>query len=69
MIEAADRLERRLNVSRDQLYAEAIRCFVAEHSGRGVTELLNGTYRNATAESELDSVLDELQSRTFEAKD
>lgn len=65
VFEAAEHLARRLRMSRSQLYAEAIRRFLAEHKGRGVTELLNQVYAEAPAESELESVVAELQSRTL----
>ena len=66
---AAEQLARRLRLSRSQLYAEAIRRFVAEHRGRGVTELLNHVYGPAPAGSQLDPVLAELQLRALESKD
>jgi len=69
VFEAAEQLARRLRLSRSQLYAEAIRRFVAEHRGRGVTELLNQVYGAGGTESDLDPVLSELQLRVLESKD
>lgn len=68
VFEAAEQLARRLRVSRSQLYAEAIGRFIAEHRGRGVTELLNEVYGPSPADSELDPVLAELQLRSVREK-
>ena len=56
-------------MSRSQLYAEAIARFVAEHRGRGVTELLNQVYADSPSESELDPALADLQARAIEPED
>ena len=63
VFEAAEQLARRLKVSRSQLYAEAIRRFIDEHRGRGVTELLNQVYGPDVEDSGLDPLLARLQSR------
>lgn len=61
VFEAAEQLARRLRVSRSQLYADAIRQFVAEHRERGVTELLNQVYGPNGESSDMDPVLADLQ--------
>ncbi len=63
VFEAAEHLAKRLRVSRSRLYADAIRNFVAEHRGRGVTELLNEVYGSSPQDSALDAALRELQLR------
>lgn len=69
VFEAAEQLARRLRMSRSQLYAEAIRHFLAEHRGRGVTELLNQVYAEPGADSALDPVIAELQVRSLRRED
>ncbi len=41
---AADRLARRMHVSRSQLYSTAVSRFVNEHAGQDVTSRLNDVY-------------------------
>ena len=41
---AAERLSRRMRVSRSCLYAAAVEAFVRQHSDKGVTERLNKVY-------------------------
>jgi len=49
---AAERLARKLSVSRSELYTRAIRTFVEELSDEAVTQSLNAVY------SEVDSTID-----------
>ncbi|MBM4123516.1 MAG: hypothetical protein FJ246_00950 [Nitrospira sp.] len=56
--EAAERLAKRLRVSRSQLYRKAITDFVARHAETRVTEKLNEVYAEPA-----ESVLDELWQR------
>jgi len=41
---AAERLARRLGLSRSELYARAVAEFVAQHRGQDITERLNAVY-------------------------
>ena len=65
VFEAAEQLAKRLGMSRSELYASAIAEFVAQHRGRGVTELLNRVYGEDGEDSALDPVLETLQRRTL----
>jgi antitoxin MazE6 len=44
IFKTADRLARRLGVSRSELYVRAISNYVEEHKNENVTELLNDVY-------------------------
>lgn len=62
LFESADGLARRLGVSRSELYAKALREYLEEHRGEGVTERLDGVYGNKEQGAEgLDPVLARLQ--------
>ena len=65
VFEAAEQLARRLRMSRSQLYAKAIQHFLAEHRGRGVTELLNQVYGDPNTDSMLDPIVADLQARSL----
>jgi len=59
VFEAAEKLARRLGVSRSQLYTNAVSEFLRRHFSDEVTEKLNGIYDKES--SELDSVSRALQ--------
>jgi predicted transcriptional regulator len=59
VFEAAERLARRLGVSRDELIAQAVAAFVQAHDER-ITAQLNQVY--AVEDSALDEVLSQLQA-------
>jgi len=59
VFEAAEKLARRLGVSRSQLYTNAVSEFLRRHFGDKVTEKLNAIYDKES--SELDSVTRALQ--------
>jgi metal-responsive CopG/Arc/MetJ family transcriptional regulator len=59
VFDAAERLARRLGVSRDELIAQAVAAFVQAHDER-VTAQLNQVY--AVEDSALDEVLSQLQA-------
>lgn len=67
VFEAAEGLAEELGISRSHLYARALAEFVGQHTDRTITERLNAVY--ADTESELDPVLEELQSRSLDAED
>ncbi|MBI4729240.1 MAG: ChpI protein [Acidobacteria bacterium] len=52
VFQAAERVAKRLGISRSELYARAVAGFVEEHRGDKVTEALDRVY------SEVDSALD-----------
>ena len=59
LFRAADRLARRLKLSRSELYAIALKSFVSVKSADTVTETLNEVY--AAEESRLDPTLSAIQ--------
>jgi hypothetical protein len=65
LFEAAEHLASRLGVSRERLYADAIRRYIEEHDGPEVTQLLNRVYGPSGEKSVLDPLLVELQIQTL----
>ncbi|MDE0064494.1 MAG: hypothetical protein OXP09_16025 [Gammaproteobacteria bacterium] len=61
VFEAAERTARDLGMSRSELYATAVREFVARHRSQRVTERLDAVYAASDASSRLDDLLGELQ--------
>jgi metal-responsive CopG/Arc/MetJ family transcriptional regulator len=61
LFEAADRLARQLGKSRSQLYADAVREYLAKHRDDDITARLNEVYDAEPELAELDPVLDALQ--------
>jgi predicted transcriptional regulator len=66
LFRAADRLARRLRISRSKLYSLAVDRFVSDHDDAAVTAKLDEVY--ATESSALDPVLKTIQARSL-AKD
>lgn len=62
LFEAAERLARRMRVSRSELYQRAIAAYVKSHRHQNVTEALNCVYADEPDTSTLDSVLESMQS-------
>ncbi len=62
--EAAERLAKRLRVSRSQLYRRAITDFVARHAETRVTEKLNEVYAEP-AEAALDVAWQRAQAKSI----
>lgn len=60
---SADRLARKLNMSRSRLYAVAVESFVQRHDDETITAKLNEVY--AVESSALDPVLQSIQSRSI----
>jgi metal-responsive CopG/Arc/MetJ family transcriptional regulator len=59
IFQAAERLAKRLGITRSRLYSRAIERYVSEAKERDVTALLNKVYEHES--SELDPVLEALQ--------
>jgi predicted transcriptional regulator len=59
LFRAADRLARRLELSRSELYARAVAAFLEAHGTEALTEALNKVY--AAEDSRLDPVLKAIQ--------
>ena len=63
LFESAEGLARRLGMTRSELYAEALRDYLREHRGEGITERLDEVY--GAEESDLDPVVARLQGRSL----
>jgi metal-responsive CopG/Arc/MetJ family transcriptional regulator len=61
MFEAAERMARRLGISRSQLFQQAVARFIEEQRKLGVTEALDEIYGEASAAGRLDPLLSRLQ--------
>jgi len=61
LFEAAERLARRMGISRSQLFQRAVQAFLREYRDEGVTEALNDVYGGGSEEARLDPVLEHLQ--------
>jgi len=56
VFQAAERVSRRMRMSRSRLYAKAVEAYVRQHSGEDITEQLNKVY--AGISSQLDPALE-----------
>lgn len=63
----AERVAKRMRMSRSKLYATAIAEFLKQHGSDGVTERLNEVY--SKEKSTLDPILNELQLRSLPHED
>jgi len=63
--QAAEKLAKRLNMSRSQLYQAAIMTFVAQHSEDRVTEALNEIFRIEGNNSQLPEDVKRMQSQSL----
>jgi metal-responsive CopG/Arc/MetJ family transcriptional regulator len=61
--ESAERVAKRLGISRSQLYATAVEAFVRGHRGDEIREALDKVYADESAE--LDPLIDLLQSEAL----
>ena len=66
IFQAAEETARELRISRSELYARAVRDFVARHSCANITGRLNRIYGDNTQASTLDAGLAEMQSRSLD---
>ncbi len=66
--EAAERLAKRLRVSRSQLYRRAITDFVARHAETRVTDKLNEVYADPS-ESALDDAWQQAQATSIRTEE
>jgi metal-responsive CopG/Arc/MetJ family transcriptional regulator len=63
LFESAEGFALRLGMTRSELYAKALRDYLQEHRGEGITERLDEVY--GAEESGLDPVVAELQGRSL----
>ena len=73
LFEAAERMAKRLDVSRSQLFQRAIQRYLDEHRKAGVTEALDKVYaegpESGPSSSQVDPALDRLQRKSLEQED
>lgn len=69
LFDAAERLARRLGVSRSELYQRAVHSYIEKHRAEGVTESLNALYETEGVSSRLDPVIENLQCASIAKED
>ncbi len=69
VFEAADRLARRLGMSRSELYSKAVSRFIKENHALGVREQLDAVYESDPESSRIDPVMTRLQIETLADED
>jgi hypothetical protein len=65
IFDAAEKLARRLGISRSQLYSTAIDAFIEKYRYSGVTEQLNAVYKANPEGGRLEQEVEELQSQSL----
>ena len=66
VFEEAERVAKRLRVSRSRVYSQALQEFVKKHHGESVRESLDAVYSRES--SDIDPVLTDLQARALREK-
>jgi metal-responsive CopG/Arc/MetJ family transcriptional regulator len=69
LFQAADRLARRLGISRSELYRRAVRRFLEQHSHGVVREALDDVYGEDADVSRLDPAVEYLQGESLPQDD
>jgi metal-responsive CopG/Arc/MetJ family transcriptional regulator len=62
LFHAAERLARRLGISRSQVFQRAVKAFLEAYEEASVTESLNAVYADEEANVGLDPVIEKLQT-------
>ncbi|MBN1421989.1 MAG: hypothetical protein JXP34_24665 [Planctomycetes bacterium] len=65
LFEAAERLAKRLSITRSQLFQRALEAYLRDHDEERIVEALNAVYGPEGEHSRLDPVLDQLQIETL----
>ncbi len=68
VFEAADKMARRLGMSRSQFYSKAVHALIEKYRYTGVTERLNAVYDASPGFGCLEGEIEELQSHSFSEK-
>jgi metal-responsive CopG/Arc/MetJ family transcriptional regulator len=66
VFEEAERVAKRLRVSRSRVYSQALQEFVKKHRGESIREALDAVYGRES--SDVDPVLTDLQARALREK-
>ena len=61
LFEAAERLARRMGISRSELFQRAVQAFLRDNRNDGVTEALNRIYGPSSQDPPFDPLLEQLQ--------
>ena len=69
MFNAAERLAKRLGISRSELYQRAVISYIERHRADGVTESLDALYESEGISGELDPVIEHLQGASIVKED
>ena len=69
IFEAAEKLARRLGVSRSQLYSNAVNAWIEKYRYSGVAEQLNAVYEANPESGRLDHEVEALQSESLSEED
>ena len=69
LFRAANRLARRLGISRSEVFQRALGAYVQAHEDAGVTEALNAIYQESGEMGRLDAVLKRLQTASLPRED
>jgi metal-responsive CopG/Arc/MetJ family transcriptional regulator len=69
LFDAADRLAKRLGVSRSEFYQRAVLSYIEKHKAEGVTESLDALYESGGVSSGLDTVIEHLQGASIAKED
>jgi len=69
MFEAANRMAKRLGISRSQLFQRAVQQYLGDQRQAGVTEALDAIYGSEPSASRLSSLLQELQAASLPRED
>ena len=69
IFESAEKLAKRLGISRSQLYTDAVGALIEKYRYRGVTEQLDAVYKTDPDASGLDKDIEDLQSRALDGDD
>ena len=69
LFDAAERLARRLGVSRSEFYQRAVHSYIEKHRAEGVTESLDALYETEGVSSRLDPVVENLQGASIAKED
>ena len=69
LFEAAERLARRLGMSRSELYSKAVTRFIKEHHALGVREQLDAVYKSDPESSRIDPFFTRLQIESLPEED
>ena len=69
IFESAEKLAKRLGVSRSQLYSDAVDALVEKYRYSGVTEQLDAVYETDPEASRLDQVIEGIQFQSVDREE